>query len=84
MGEPLGEGGHIVGELLAVVQALHGAAVGVAADDNIFDAEPRDGELDRGGLAALNGAVRWNDVPGVAQDKKLARLRLCDEVRADA
>src|SRR5688572_8579741 len=54
------------------------------ADDDVFDAKSDDGEFDRRSFAAVGGAVRGNDVPRVANDEQISRLRLGDQVWVDA
>ena len=61
-----------------------GSAVGVAADDDVADAENFDCVFDGRGNAASHGALRRNDVAGGAAEEHVAGLGLEDEVGDDA
>src|SRR5262245_14198499 len=64
-------------------QALHGAAMRVAAKDDVLHAKARDGEFTSHLLAAPGRTVRRDDVAGVTKDEQLAGLGLGEEVRVD-
>jgi len=64
--------------------SFDGAAVGVAANDNVTDVEDFDGVLDGGGDAAGHGAVGRDDVANDAAEEHVAGLGLEDEVGHDA
>ena len=65
------------------IDRLHGAAVGVAAHDDVRHREGLHRVLDGAGLARRD-ARRRHDVAGVAQDEQVAGKRLRDQVRVDA
>ena len=58
--------------------------MGVAADDEVLDLEHGNGVLNGGGLTAVGGAVRRNQVAGIAQNEQVAGLGVRDQVRIDA
>ena len=62
----------------------HRPAVGMAADDDVFDAEDGDRVFDAPFLSAARRAVGRDDVAGIAKDEQLAGLGLGDEIRVDA
>src|SRR5438105_981829 len=72
------------GELPGLQQSLHGSAVGVAADNDVLDAECGNGELDGRRLSAAGGTVRRYNVPGVAEDKQVAWLGSSEQVWINA
>ena len=65
-------------------QGLHGAAVGVAADNDVLDLERGDGVLDDGGDAAEHFAVGGNHVADVARDEDFAGAGLGEGLGIDA
>jgi len=81
--EPFGGEGQ-AGEVGLVEHGFEGAAVGVAADDDMADVEDFDGVFDGGGDAAGHGAVGRANVARGAAEEHVARLGLEDEVGDDA
>lgn len=72
VGEPVPYGGHGA-QVVATDESAHRAAVGVAAGDDVLDAEDLDGVLDGGGLpAGVARAVRGHDAARRAQLEELA------------
>ena len=83
--EPARDGRHALeGGVVGLEQALHGAAIGMAADDDVLHAEGDDGVFDDGRDAAHHLAVGGNDVTDVAADEHVARGRLGDHLGDDA
>ena len=60
---------------------LHRAAVGVAANDDVCNAEAHDGIFDRGGHAAVYPLPGRYDVARIADHEQFAGLGLGDEFR---
>jgi hypothetical protein len=83
MVEPGADDGHL-GDGIGVHGGVHGAAVGVAAEDDVFDAEDHDGVFDGGGDAAHGFAVGGDDVAGVADGEEVTGFRVGDHVGDDA
>jgi hypothetical protein len=81
--EPLGDVGEF-GDPLRVEEAVHNAAIGVAADDDVFDFEDADGVFNGRRNAAVVIAVSGDDVAGVTADEKLAGAGLHEHVGDDA
>ena len=71
-------------EAFAVEGCFEGSAIGVAAEDGVFDFEDFDGVLDGGGDSVDVAAADGDDVAGVAGDEEVAGPGLQDEVRDDA
>jgi len=71
-------------QALAVDGGFERTAVGVAADDGVFDVEDFDGVLDGGGAAVNVGSGDGDDVAGVAGNEEVAGTGLKDEVGDDA
>lgn len=83
-GEPVGDGGEFF-DRFGGEDALHGAAIGVAADDDVGDLEDGDGVFDGGRDAAHGGfVVDGGYVAGVAFDEEFAWAGVGDEVGDDA
>ena len=57
-------------------QTLHRPAMGVAADDDVLDAESRHGVLDGRCFPSMARTMRRDDVPGIAKDEEIAGLCL--------
>ena len=78
--------GHGFGFRRAVDEGGHGAALRVAADDDVAHAELVDGELDGGGggIGVARDVGGWDDVADVFHDEEVARLALGDQFREDA
>lgn len=83
MVEPGADDGHL-GDGIGVHGGMHGAAVGVAADDDVFNAEDHDGVFDGGGNAAHGLAIGGHDVAGVADGEEVTGFRVGDHVGDDA
>jgi hypothetical protein len=66
MSQPLCHRRHLF-QFVRVQQSRHRAALRVATDDDVLDAESLHGELDRGRFAAIRCTVRRNDVTGVSE-----------------
>ena len=62
----------------------HGAAVGVAANDDVLHAEGQYRVFDGGGNAAVHLAVGWHDVADVTGHEQIAGRTLGDQFRNDA
>ncbi len=73
-----------IDELCAVEGGLHGAAVGVSADDGVAHVEDFNGVLDGGGNAVDVVAGDGDDVADAAGDEEIAGIGAEDEVGHDA
>ena len=71
-------------EAFLVEGGFEGAAVGVAAEDDVADVEHFDGVLDGGGDAVVAFAGGGDNVAGVAGDEEVAGIGTEDEVGDDA
>ena len=67
-------------------QRRHRAALRMAADDDVADAQIFDGEFNRGGggIGVARRAGGRNDVADIFDDEQIARLALRDEFRQHA
>jgi hypothetical protein len=65
---------------MVVRQCGHRAAIGMAANHHVADAQRRHRIFDAGRDAASLGAVGWHDIAGVADNEHLARLPLSQEL----
>ena len=68
---------------LGIKNPLHGAAVGVTADDNVLDFQFGHGILDRRRFSVVADAVGRHHVADVANDEQLTRFRVGNEIRID-
>ena len=83
MVQPAAHGRHVL-QAGAGGDRLHGAAVGVAANDDVAHVQGRHGKFHRGADAARLRPVRRHDVARVADDEELARLALRHQFRHHA
>lgn len=58
--------------------------MGMTADDDVLDAESRHGEFNGRCLPTVGRTVRRHDVPSVAKNEQVTRLRASQQVRVDA
>ncbi|CAG9232488.1 hypothetical protein PSP6_60103 [Paraburkholderia tropica] len=75
---------HAGGGFGAQGEALHRAAIGVAAQHDLAHVQREHREFDHGGHAAEHFAVGGHDVADVAADEQLAGAHLRDHLRRDA
>jgi hypothetical protein len=68
------------GILLKLEQSIHRPAVGMAADDDLFDVEGADGIFDRRTFAPIGGPKGRNNIACVADDEQIPRLSLGDQI----
>src|ERR1700676_2694326 len=71
-------------ETLPMQRGLHGAAVGVAADNGFLYLENFDGIFNRGGSAVDVVATYRNDIAGVARNEEVAGTGAEDQIGNDA
>lgn len=83
--EPFVEVGHRLGIGHSREKGCHGAALGVAANDDIADAKGVDGEFNGRGSAVRPGGGfgRRDDIAHIFDDKEVARLTLSDQFGQD-
>ncbi|CAI8737647.1 conserved hypothetical protein [Pseudomonas sp. IT-347P] len=71
-------------QAVRVEYRTHGAAIGVAANDDVLHAQRQHRVFDRGGHAAVHLAVRRDNVADVAGHEQIARRTLGDQFGDDA
>lgn len=82
MAQPGGHIGHRRQEFV-IAQALHGAAIGMAAHDNVAHAKRHHRIFDGRGNAAIHGRERWDDVARIAAHEQFTRAGLGNHFRHD-
>lgn len=84
--EPIAQVRRVIADFGVAEEGVYGAALGVAADDDVVHAEVDDGKFDGGGsgIGVAGGAGGGNDVADVFDDEQIAGFAVGDEFGEDA
>jgi len=84
--EPVAQMGRPLADGRMVEQHGNGAALGMAADDDVIHAQPVHGKFNggSGGIGVAAGRGGWDDVADVFDNKEIAGLAVGDEFGQDA